>query len=410
MSNSQTPTSVQPTNRTADSEPDAESGLACAVLFEYSPHEWDRIEQAVDETDADDTADLVREAVRKHVTDVLDEDRYACPRDGCEETFPTEEERRGHLGSSAHALDVPDGDVWCGYCGYGPASWRAINSHHGASPSHDGDVIRLDEEPDEEDLVIDPDQISDHKDQQLLERLYREHDGNIRDLCRAHDFDVHDGTVRNWLIKYDIHEVTRQGTDSDDEDVPDYRDRERLEELYRKNDQSIAGVHRALNREVDEDVPYRTVHNWLIKLDIHDPNPRGTTSTSESEPATESEPANDDEPEVATEDPAETLVDEDDQRDEPADVDEADDPNDEPDEVDEPARDVITVADPADVDSFADLATPDWLDEGTFHAALDMSDSAEEFAENLGWGDPEDLRAMVDLLGVGGGFEGGDEE
>jgi hypothetical protein len=32
-------------------------------------------------------------------------------------------------------------------------------------------------------------------------------------------------------------------------------------------------------------------------------------------------------------------------------------------------------------------STTDWLAEASFHVALDMSDSAEEFAANLGWGD-----------------------
>jgi len=60
------------------------------------------------------------------------------------DSIPSRRKLRGHLGSSEHALDVPEGDFWCGYCGYGPTSWRGINAHHGSS-DHDGDPVRLDE-------------------------------------------------------------------------------------------------------------------------------------------------------------------------------------------------------------------------------------------------------------------------
>lgn len=68
--------------------------------------------------------------------------------------------------------------------------------------------------------------------------------------------------------------------------------------------------------------------------------------------------------------------------------------------VDANVRAVIDVGHPDDVEGFEDLATPDWLDEGTFYTALEMAADADEFAEAIGWGDPEDLELMVDLLGL----------
>jgi len=43
---------------------------------------------------------------------------------------------------------------------------------------------------------------------------------------------------------------------------------------------------------------------------------------------------------------------------------------------------------------------PDWLDEGSFHAAADEASTAEEMAEILGWGDPCDLERLADDLGA----------
>lgn len=346
---------------------DHESSLA--VPFE-SDSELSRIERAVEASEFEDVEALVREGALQLAAEVLDE-RLECPRDDCEETFKTERQKRGHLGSEAHALDVPEGEFWCGYCGYGPASWRQLNAHHGASPSHDGDVIRLDEEPDDEDLAIDPADLPDHKNPRLLERLYREYDGNITELCRAHDFDVHQGTVRSWLIKFEIHAVTPQGTDG--ENVPEYRDRERLERLYREYDGNISEMH----RQMEIDVPYRTLQTWLTELDIHDPTARDPSAR-----------------ETNTSEPADVQADE-------AGAD-GDDPEGGGREVDQPDEDLLALIepeDPADVDSFDDLQTPEWLAEASFHVALDMSNTAEEFAKNLGWGDPEDLERMVELLG-----------
>jgi len=131
-----------------------EKGSACIVCGR-TPEEW------LDVDDSDDGAeDLIREATLRLLDDVLDEDgALECPHDDCDRTFPTRRKLRGHLGSSEHALDVPEGDFWCGYCGYGPTSWRGINAHHGSS-DHDGDPVRLDEEPDREDLIA-PDSGSD---------------------------------------------------------------------------------------------------------------------------------------------------------------------------------------------------------------------------------------------------------
>jgi transposase-like protein len=357
----------------------------------------DRVERAVAASDFEDSEALIREATLQRVAEILDE-LLECPRDGCEETFLTEAERRGHLGSESHALDVPEGDIWCGYCGYGPASWRQVNAHHGASPSHDGDVIRLDEEPDEDDLVLDLNEIPDHKDQQLLERLYREHDGNVTEMCRAHEFDVHQGTVRSWLIKFEIHAVTPQGTEGDE--VPEYRDRERLEELYRRHDGNVSAVHRAM----DVDAPYRTVHNWLLELEIHDPTTRDAGRESGA-----GDEADDSEESRDSHDSDESDEAEDTEKPTPGRGPSAEGEDEDKDVVDEEVLALIRPDDPADVDSFEDLKTPGWLAEASFYVALDMSETAEEFAENLGWGEPADLERMVGVLGRDDELAGGPE-
>ena len=377
-----------------------------------------RLDRAVDETDFDGAEDLIREATLRLLDDVLDEDgALECPHDDCDRTFATIRERRGHLGSSEHALDVPEGDFWCGYCGYGPTSWRGINAHHGSS-DHDGDPVRLDEEPDREDLIA-PDDVPDHKNPELLEELYHRHDGNYSEMCRQHDFEVSPGRVRHYLIEFGIHEVTPQG-EAEDGDGPLYRDREWLQERYNAADGNISEMHRRIEEDGELDVPYRTLVKNLKSLGIHDPTESPgrsqaweqrdedeedgadeatetteaaettetseTTSTSETDPGQEATPEPDPEPDQ--EDGAEDDVDE---------------------EADRLAT-VIDVDDPADATEFEDLATPDWLAEASFHVALDMSDDAEEFAGNLGWGDPEDLQLMVEVLGLEDEFAGDPDE
>ncbi|QBI90063.1 uncharacterized protein ChaoS9_290 [Halobacterium phage ChaoS9] len=385
-----------------------------------------RLDRAVDETDFDGAEDLIREATLRLLDDVLDEDgELECPHDDCDRTFATIRERRGHLGSSEHALDVPEGDFWCGYCGYGRTSWRGINAHHGSS-DHDGDPVRLDEEPDREDLIA-PDDVPDHKNPELLEELYHRHDGNYSEMCRQHDFEVSPGRVRHYLIEFGIHEVTPQG-EAEDGDGPLYRDREWLQERYDAADGNISEMHRRIEEDGELDVPYRTLVKNLKSLGIHDPTESPgrsqaweqrdedekdgadeatetteaaeTTETSETTSTSETEPGQEATPEP---DPEPTGEPEPEPHREPEQEDGAEDDVD--DEADRVAA-VIDVDDPADATEFEDLATPDWLAEASFHVALDMSDDAEEFSGNLGWGDPEDLQLMVEVLDLEHEFAG----
>lgn len=382
-----------------------------------------RLERAVDETDFDGAEDLIREGTLRLLDDVLDEDgALECPHDDCDRTFPTRRKLRGHLGSSEHALDVPEGDFWCGYCGYGPTSWRGINAHHGSS-DHDGDPVRLDEEPDREDLIA-PDDVPDHKNPELLEELYRRYDGNYSEMCRQHDFEVSPGRVRHYLIEFGIHEVTPQG-EAEDGDGPIYRDREWLQERYDAADGNISEMHRRIEEDGEVDVPYRTLVKNLKRLGIHDPTESPgrsqaweqrddedvdgasetteateTTETTETTEASETEAGQEATPEP---EPEPTEEPEPEPHPEPDQEDGAEDDVD--DEADRVAG-VIDVDDPADATEFEDLATPDWLAEASFHVALEMSDSAEDFAENLGWGDPEDLQLMVEVLGLEDEFAG----
>lgn len=377
-----------------------------------------RLDRAVDETDFDGAEDLIREATLRLLDDVLDEDgALECPHDDCDRTFPTRRKLRGHLGSSEHALDVPEGDFWCGYCGYGPTSWRGINAHHGSS-DHDGDPVRLDEEPDREDLIA-PDDVPDHKNPELLEELYHRHDGNYSEMCRQHDFEVSPGRVRHYLIEFGIHDVTPQG-EAEDGDGPLYRDREWLQERYDAADGNISEMHRRIEEDGELDVPYRTLVKNLKSLGIHDPTEspgrsqaweqRDEVEEDGADEATETTEAAETTETSETTSTSETEADQEATPEPHPEPDQEDGAEDDVDDEADRVAAVIDVDDPADATEFEDLATPDWLAEASFHVALDMSDDAEEFAGNLGWGDPKDLQLMVEVLGLEDEFAGDPDE
>jgi hypothetical protein len=415
-----------------------------------SDAEWERVQRAAEHADFDDPTAFVREAALRLVNEVLDEDgRLECPHDDCDRTFATIRERRGHLGSSEHALNVPEGEFWCGYCGYGPTSWRGVNAHHGQS-DHDGSLVRLDEEPDREDLLA-PEDVPDHKNPELLERLYHEHDGNYTEMCREQDFDVTPGRVRHYLIEFGIHEPTTQGPA--DEDGPRYRDPEWLEEQYEAADGNISEMH----RRIDVDVPYRTLVKNLKRFDIHDPtdppakiqacrqqddsdHDAGSDETEDEQEDPDEEPkgldhtdpedlqaafdrhdtlraAAEEFPQVTYATVRQRMIDhgiyEPDSYDTSSEDSTATDPGPDPEPPEEPEPDPtpepgeadepppLGVKDPAEVDSFHDLNTPDWLDEASFYQAVEMADDVEGLAEVLGWREYDLIERMVELLGVG---------
>lgn len=413
----------------------------------------DRVEYAVEESDFESAEDLVQEATARLVSEILDEDGpIECPHDDCEETFPTQRKLRGHLGSSEHALDVPEGDFWCGYCGYGPTSWRGVNAHHGSS-DHDGEAVRLDEEPGRDDLLA-PDDVPDHKNPELLERLYRKHGGSYTEMCRQHDFDVTDGRVRHYLIEFGIHEVTPHG---ELDDGPVYRDREWLQERYDDADGNVSEMHRSL----DIDVPYRTLLKNLNRFGIHDKTDPPGKRHGKGGPAPERQQSpSEDSGEDAVDEVEPEPLDHDDQDDlleafeehdtisdaadrfsasyatvrqrmidhgiytpdtyDAGDGDEGDteepstgptrepdpepQPEPQPEPVPEPAPEptgpeaVLGIDDPEDVESFHDLDTPDWLDEASLYTAAEMADDVDELSEVLGWAEHEQLEVMVEVL------------
>lgn len=395
-------TEMQPEAEDVEKSPDSHE-------IRFSADMQAKLDRAADVGGFEDVEDLIREATISKVDELIDEDgAVECPHDDCDKTFPTVRQRRGHLGSSDHALDVPDGEYWCGYCGYGPAGWRSINAHHGAS-DHDGDPVRLDEEPDQDDLIA-PDQLPDHKNPELLERLYEKHDGNYSAMWRSHDFDVSPGRVRHYLVEFGIHEVTPQGTADDDAEGPLYRDPEWLQQKYDAAGGNVSEMYRRVKDDIDGE--YRTLLNTLKRLGIHEPGKRnaGHTQSDSSDESgadsaesdeTRSPDANDvDEDESQ---PAVETAGEDDEKESNGEVDH--DQSEEPaaessgDEPGPDASDVVVVDDPAGATEFADLRTPEWLAEASWEVALSMSDTADELAENLGWGEPEKLRVMIEVLG-----------
>lgn len=341
------------------------------VLRRIDLEDDDRLDRSIEAGDFDDPAAFVREATLRLIDDVLDDDgELECPYDDCDRTFATIRKRRGHLGSSEHGLNVPDGEFWCGYCGYGPTSWRGINGHHGKL--HDGDPVRLDHEPDRDELLA-PEDIPDHMNPELLERLYQEHGGNYTEMCRQHDFTVGAGRVRHYLIEFGIHEVTPNG-ETEDSDGPVWRDREWLKERYEAADGNISEMHRNL----DEDIPYRTLVNNIKRFDFHDhTDPPGQSHGKGG-------------PEAAT-------------IDERDDVDEKEQP--EPSEAEDhdewraewvlDAEPVVQMGIPYEY-----LDTPDWQGEGAFYRALDMADDMQDLSEMLGWDEDVDasLEEIVEAL------------
>ena len=380
-----------------------------------------RLNRAVTVSEFESAEAFVREATKRLIDETLDDGgELECPHDDCDRTFPTRAKRRGHLGSSEHALDVPDGEFWCGHCGYGPTNWRGINAHHGSS-DHEGKPIRLESEPDQGEL-IDPDDRPDHKDPELLAELYEEHDSNYTAMWRAHDFEVSPGRVRHYLVEFGIHEVTPQ--ESTDGDGPQYRDPEWLKPRYEAADGNISEMHRQIERNDDVDVAYTTLVNTLKKVGIHDPQrDRQATESGDDNESDTDDPADD--PVVGTDEPAidddgdsdagddqqavKNETDNTDTQDDARDDREGDTDSADGDETEEndPRQAVVTVDDPEAAETVADLATPGWLTEASFHVALEMSDTAAEFADNLGWGDPDELRVMARVIGEADALGGG---
>lgn len=465
----------------------------------FDPGNADLVEQAASDGSYGTPEAFITHAAVLKAADVADVDGHLeCTADGCDETFHTEIQLNGHIGA-AHSQERTESDFWCGHCGHGPTTWRGVAAHHG-SAGHDGEVVQLDEEPSRDDLLS-PDDVPDHKNPELLERLYEEHDGSYTDMCRAHDFEVSPGRVRHYLVEFGIHEVTPQGAAGDD--GPKYRDPEWLQEQYEKADGNISEMYRNVEDEID--AAYRTLQKNLKRFDIHDPtDPPGKKQAWENREKTPVPGDNgddaDDEATDADDEPSEDL--EDDQGDQDVDLDrelDHDDPEDlreafeahdtiseaaeafpdasygtvrnrlidhgiyqpdsygsdsdeaddsdespadapEPDPEPEPASEsaaepepepepveedsepdddleddaddvdvlteVLLVETPDDVDGFGDVATPDWLDEGTFYGAAEMAEDVGEFADVLGWHEYDRLEVLVGLLDVD--VEGGE--
>lgn len=368
---------------------------------EFDPEEWAVIEQAVESGRYESPEAFITHAALLHAADLVeDAGVHACEYDGCEAAFASERQLHGHVGAVHESETSPD-DYWCLYCGYGPASDRAIAAHHGSSDGHDGDVERVSEPPAYEDLIA-PDAIPDHKNPEILERLYEAHGGSYTAMCRDHDFDVQPGRVRHYLIEFGIHEPTPHGAADGDADCPKYRDPEWLDARYDEYDGNISELY----RNVDVDAAYRTLINNLKRFGIHDPtNPPGRRQANQQR-ADEAVPDDDPDEESADDDDQGDLDDEfdADETDAGAGDDAASEDADDP----VPLASVVTADPPTDANSFDDLDVPDWLGESTFHIALQMSETPAEFAENLGWGDPNDLEAMVNIIGESEAFAGGD--
>jgi hypothetical protein len=365
-----------------------------APRIRFQSDAWERVERAAEVAGVDDPKEFVREGALRFVDETIDEDgQLECPHNDCDRTFATIRQRRGHLGN-VHTDVFPEGDYWCGYCGYGPTTWRGVNAHHG-STDHEGDPIRLESEPDEEDLIA-PDDVPDHKDPDQLAELYEEYDGSYTEMCRNHDFDVGPGRVRHYLVEFGIHEVTPQGEAEDGEPV--YRDPEWAQERYDEAGGNISEMHRQAQQDGYE-IPYRTLLKNLKRFDIHDPeshvdddDSEGVFECHECDYETDSE------------------------RGLKIHISRSHDSADESDEDDLTATDEneseVSESQPhsetqvADVDggdqerTYEDVA-PEWLDEASFWQAVEMADDLEGFGDVLGWEDYEVLDELIQVTNAG---------
>ena len=187
-------------------------------------------------------------------------------------------------------------------------------------------------------------------------------------------------------------------------------------------------MHRRIERDDDVDVAYTTLVNTLKKVGIHDPqrDRQATKPVDDDESADDDEPA--DEPVVGTDEPpieddgdSDAGDDQQASKNETSDTDSQDDArgdrdgdtdsaaSGETEGSDDQRQAVVTVDEPEAAETVADLATPEWLTEASFHVALEMSETAAEFADNLGWGDPEELRVMAEVIGEGDRLGGEDD-
>lgn len=171
-----------------------------------------------------------------------------------------------------------------------------------------------DEEPAVDELLA-PEDVPDHQNPELLAALYDEHDGNYTAMCRDHEFDVTSGRVRHYLIEFGIHDPTPHGATNagEDDGRAIYRDPDWLQKQYDAADGNVSHMH----RQIDVDVPYRTLLKNLKRFDIHDPSERRSARRRRSMPddtAEESEP----EPRPKPEPAESTDVDEEDVGEEPA--------------------------------------------------------------------------------------------
>lgn len=239
-----------------------------APRVSFDTDDFQRIERAAEVGEYDDVAAFIREGALRLVAKTIDGDGlFSCLHDDCDKTFGTIRERRGHYGR-VHVQEFPEGDFWCGYCGFGPSPWQGINAHHSQRHKDQGDPVRLGHDPDPDELLA-PDELPDHMDRELLKDLYVECHGNISEMCRQYDFDVTDGRVRHYLIEYGIHDVTPKGTDVEG---ADHRDKEFLERLYKECD----GNMREMYRRHDFDVGYSKLVGWCRDLGVHKPGaPKG---------------------------------------------------------------------------------------------------------------------------------------
>jgi len=220
-------------------------------------------------------------------------------------------------------------------------------------------------------------------------------------MCRAHDFDVTPGRVRHYLVEFGIHEPTPQGP-SEDGEGPQYRDPEWLQERYQAAGGNVSEMHRRL----DIDVPYRTLLKNLKRLGIHDPARSPEAPADPDEGGLGSDERDSEDGRDGTEQPVSRDADETTAT--AVDTDAGADTDEEPSHARSGAESqsreehlaALGVDDPAAVDGFQDLATPEWLDEGSFYQGVEMAAHIDELAEVLGWPAPERLDLIIELLGL----------
>jgi hypothetical protein len=158
-----------------------------------------------------------------------------------------------------------------------------------------------------------------------------------------------------------------------------------------------------MHRDIDIEVPYRTLLKNLKRLGIHDPKPASNDTGDHVDESTGDEAAKRD---GSGDEAGDKTPDSSSDSDGGSDPSSPEPPSSEMENGTNPSAsapredllDTLGVSDSEAVEEFGDMSTPGWLHEGTFYAAVETAEDIPELTEVMGWDEPELLDLMIELL------------